>query len=63
MSNYTFRAVSKTVREKGKKVTGKALDDYFGKHQYGYRVKGKKRVYNQEQFDKYYEMQELEAKD
>lgn len=35
-------------------VTGKekaciAMDDYFGKHQYGYRFEGEKTVYSEEE--------------
>jgi hypothetical protein len=53
MSTFDFKAIYKPLNTK---VTGTTLDDYFGKHQYGYRVSNRKRVMSQKTFYKYYIM-------
>ena len=45
MSNYIFKA--KNIKT-GEWVDIEALDDYFGKHQYGYSVGGK--IYSESAF-------------
>jgi hypothetical protein len=56
MSDYDFRAKKKTGKNKGKIVQGTAMDDYFGKHQYGYRIKGEKNTLGQKTFNRRFEM-------
>jgi len=58
MSTYPFMARSKTRRGNGEVVSGMAIDDYFGRHEYGYKVTGKHHVMRKETFDKRYEMLE-----
>ena len=58
MSNYYLKAKNK---ETGDIVEFEAMDDYFGKHQYGYAPKGWKHItnigaYTQNQFDKRFEV-------
>lgn len=47
MSNYTIKAIYKPD---GKQVEIEAIDDYYGRHQYGYRTPDGT-VYNQDGFD------------
>lgn len=58
MSTYPFMARAKTRRNNGEIVSGMAIDDYFGRHQYGYKVTGKHHVMRQKTFEERYEMLE-----
>jgi len=55
MSNYHFTARNKKT---GDIVEFEAMDDYFGKHQYGYAPTGVEYIgaYTQEQFEEQYEV-------
>ena len=53
MSNFSFKAKNKIT---GELVHGEAIDDYFGKHSYGYSV-GEK-IYNQLEFNESFEYRE-----
>lgn len=55
MSTYKFTAKNKAS---GNIVTGTAIDDHFGRHQYGYQLDGEKSVMKQKTFDKKFEMME-----
>ena len=54
MSNYKTKARNKKT---GEVVEVSALDDYFGKHNYGYKVGD--RVYDQYDFDEVFEIFEI----
>lgn len=51
MSNFWFTAIPKGG---GQNVKGTAMDDYFGRHQYGYQLEGRKEVMTQDEFDERY---------
>ena len=52
MSTYKLKAIYKPT---GAVITVQAIDDYFGRHQYGYKAPNRKRVMSQKTFDKFYE--------
>lgn len=52
MSNYIFRAKNKTT---GERVDVHAMDDFFGKHKYGYRI-GNKNLTEEEFYKEYEDM-------
>jgi len=47
MSNFNFTAKDKTT---GETVKVDAMDDYFGRHRYGYRTEGSQQVFKEEEF-------------
>lgn len=53
MSNYICKAKNKTT---GIVVEVLAIDDYFGKHKYGYKVGNSQNVLNEILFDENYEI-------
>jgi len=53
MSNFSFKAKNKKTEEQ---VAVNAFDDYFGKHQYGYRVENIDRIFDEFDFDENFEM-------
>lgn len=53
MSSFEFKA---RKRKTGEVVTGIALDDYFGRHEYGYQVRGNKLTMRSKLFNKRYEL-------
>ena len=53
MSN--FEATCKN-RKTGEISSVICIDDYFGKHQYGYKVDDNIHIYNEEYFSKHYEL-------
>lgn len=52
MSNYKFIA---TNRRTGNEVTVNALDSYFGRDKYGYRISPQNSVLSEEEFHNDYE--------
>jgi hypothetical protein len=52
MSSYQFTAIGLTGKKKDVIITGEAVDDYFGKHQYGYKIDGEKNTLSQKTFNR-----------
>lgn len=52
MSNYKFLAKH---RETGEELTFDAFDNYFGEHQYGYRIDGGTHIMTEKEFNDFYE--------